>query len=331
VDTILLRDSREADIYWRLTTRLWDIVNDLTESETKQEEYFRRIMAGIPLDILRNLFGSQTADDVAIGEAVEAGKQNVEQVDEELRRHRVLELPDEKGRASMEHLVELLKESGKIKPTKGVAKYNKVRYDPDTNSFRSEERKATRYHINDKQVQNRWVVFDREAAALSPDVRRNNSGGINHPLIACALQTLQTAANIEDLPSLVLGIGTYDKEERAYFSDDADEPVVLLSYLVAHLSDEHFFNHGLRLYALSPSDPVPKELDGELVEDIIWTNFRNDDVNVRKIDLDQSFLEEVSSQDVCIREELGSEVKDEEGRWHGAVWPLAVTVLLPNA
>ena len=289
VDTILLRDSREADIYWRLTTRLWDIVNDLTESETKQEEYFRRIMAGIPLDILRNLFSSQTADDVAIGEAVEAGKQNVEQVDDELRRHRVLELPDEKGRASMKYLVELLKESGKIIATKGVVNYNRVRYDPDTDSFRSEEREAIRYYINDNQMQNRWVVFDREAAALSPDVSRSKSGGINHPLIACALQTLRTAENIEDMPNLVLGISTYDKEERAYFSDDA-EPVVLLSYLVGHLKDEHFFNHELRLFALSPSNPKPEELDGELVEDIIWTNLRKGGTKFPHIDLDQSFL-----------------------------------------
>ena len=330
VDTILLRDSREADIYWRLTKRLLDIVNDLTESETKQEEYFRRIMAGIPLEILRNLFSSQTADDAVIGEAVEAGKQHVEQVDDELRRHRVEQLPDEKGRATMEHLVELLEESDKIKATKGIVNYNKVSYDLSTDSFRSEEKEAIRYYINDNQMQNRWVVFDREAAALSPSVSRCKSGGINHPIIACALQTLRTAENIEDMPNLVLGIGTYDKEERAYFSDNADEPVVLLSYLVAHLRDEHFFNHELRLFALSPSDPKPEELDGELVEDIIWTNFRKDDTKFSHLDLDQSFLKEVSSQDVRIREELGSEVRDEEGRWRGAVWPLAATILLPT-
>ena len=231
----------------------------------------------------------------------------------------------------MEHLVELLEESGKITATKGLVKYNEVRYDLGTDSFRSEEKEATRYYINDNQIQNRWVVFDREAAALSPDVNQSKSGGINHPLIACALQTLRTAENIEGMPNLVLGIGTYDKEERAYFSDDADEPVVLLSYLVAHLSDEHFFNHELRLFALSPSDPKHEELDGELVEDIIWTNFRKDDTKVSHLDIDQNFLKEISSQDVHIREKLGSEVRDEEGRWRGAVWPLAATVLLPTA
>lgn len=136
------------------------------------------------------------------------------------------------------------------------------------------------------------------------------------------------------MPRLALGLGLYDKEYLAYFSNGADEPVVLLSYLVAHLRDEHFFNHELRLFALSPSNPKPEELgssDGELVEHIIWTNLRKDNTEFASPDLDQSFLKEVSSQDAHIREELSSEVRDEEGRWHGAVWPLAVTVLLPTA
>ena len=334
VDTILLRDSREADIYKRLRSRLFTIVNDLAEDETKKAEYFRRIMAGIPLEILRDLYSGQIDDEAAIGEAVEAGKRQVDQVDAELSRYRFNELPDEPGRASMKHLIELLEESNKIIATKGLANYKKVRYDPNTDSFRSEEKEAIRYYINDDQMQNRWVVFDREAAALSPDVSRRESGGINHPIIACALQSLRTAENIEDMPNLVLGIGTYDKEYLAYFSDGADEPVVLLSYLVAHLRDEHFFNHELRLFALSPSNPKREKLerdqDRELVEDIIWTNLRKDGTKFPHLDLDQSFLKEVSSQDMHIREELGSEVRDEEGRWRGAVWPLAATILLPT-
>ena len=338
VDTILLEGSREADIYWRLMQRLLTIVNDLTESKIKRAEYFRRIIAGIPLEILRNLFSGQVDDDEAIGAAVDEGKQRVDQVDAELRRHSVTELPDEKGRASMELLVELLKESGKISKLNASVDYNKVRYDSATDSFRSQKGYASRYRIDDGQrkEENPWVVFDREAAALSPDVDRDKSGGINHPLIAIALQTLRTARDIDDMSRLALGLGTYDdKEFFACFSDNADEPVVLLSYLVAHLRDEYFFNHELRLFALSPSNPKPEELkrteDGELVEDIIWTNLRKDSAKRSCPDLDQNFLKEISSQDVRIREDLGSEVRDEEGRWRGAVWPLAATVLLPSA
>ena len=105
----------------------------------------------------------------------------MKQVDAELRRHRVEQLSDEKGMATMEHLVTLLEDSGKITATRGLVKYNEVRYDPDTDSFRSEEKEAIRYYINDDQMQNRWVVFDREAAALSPDVSRRESGGIKPP------------------------------------------------------------------------------------------------------------------------------------------------------
>ena len=332
VDTILLRDSREADIYWRLTARLLLIVKDLAESETQREQYFRRIMAGIPLEILRHLFSGQSdGDDAAIGEAVEAGKQHVDQVDAELRHNRVTIPPDERGRASMEHLVALLEDSGKITKLNKPVDYNKVRYDSDTDSFFSEKGYASSYRINDgqRQERNSWVVFDREAAALSPDVSRDQSGGINHPIISIALQTLRTAQNIEELPRLAFGLGTYNKEYLAYFSDGANEPVVLLSYLVAHLSDKHFFNHELRLFALSPSNPQREELDRELVEDIIWTNLRKGDTELDSPDLAQSFLNEVSSQDAQIREELSSKVRDEEGRWRGAVWPLAATILLP--
>ena len=331
VDTILLRKSVEADIYKRLTERLIDIVNELGKDETKKAQYFRRVMAGIPLDKLRNLFSGQTQGDKAISEAVNAGKQLVDQVDAELRHHRVNQLPDEQGRATMKHLVELLEESGKIRVTKGSVNYNKVIYDRNTERLRSEKKEASHYYFNvNQQLQNQWVVFDREAAALSQEVSRKESGGIDHPIVACALRNLRTTENIEDMPNLVLGIGTYDKEERAYFSDDANEPVILLSYFVARLIDQHFFNHKLRVFALSPSDPKPEELDGELVEDIIWTNLRKDDTEFSHIDLDQSFLKEVSSQEIHIREKLGSEVRNEEGRWRGAVWPLAATLLLPT-
>ena len=337
VDTILLEGSREADIYQRLTIRLFDIVTDLTESETKREEYFRRIMAGIPLEILRELFSGQISDDEAIGKAVEEGKRSVEEVDAELRTHRVTQLPDEKGRATMEHLVELLEESDKITNLNTSVDYNQIQYDPDTDSFISAEGRASRYKIEDgrREAKRPWVVFDREAAALSPQVSRGESGGINHPLIALALQTLRTTQDIKDIPRLALGLGTYDKEYLAYFSNGTDEPVVMLSYLVARLRDEHFFNHEIRLFALSPSNPKPEELkpkkDGGLIEDIIWSNLRKNNTEFPVLDLNQGFLEEVSSQDTRLREELGSEIRDEEGRWRGAVWPLAVTILLPAA
>ena len=75
-------------------------------------------MAGIPLETLRELFGGDIGDEgEAIGRAVDAGKAHVDQVDAELRRHRVAEMPEDRGRATMEHLIELLERSGRVERT----------------------------------------------------------------------------------------------------------------------------------------------------------------------------------------------------------------------
>lgn len=335
VDTILLENSREADIYQRLIDRLLTIVHDLTDSEAKRDEYFRRIMAGIPLEKLRELFSGEVSnDEVAIGEAVEAGKRHVRQVDAELRHNRV-EFRDERGKAEMEHLVELLKVPKMITEEESYVEYNKVEYDSKSDIFRAVETRAVRYQIKHEQRRGKvnWVVFDREAAARSPAVSRLNSGGINHPIISEALRRLRTAADPNAMRRLVFGIGVWDKDYHDYFSYRAKESAVLLSYLTANLRDDHFFDHELRMFTISPSRPVRVPVEKDIIEEIIWSNIRKDEeIPSNLIDglLSQTeFLEKVSSQDVRIRKELCNEVKDEQGNWCGAVWPLGITILFP--
>jgi superfamily II DNA or RNA helicase len=82
VQTILLEDSREADIYSRLITRLKTIVEVLAQDPEVRTQYFRRILAGIPLETLRTLFSGERGDDDAIAAAVEEGKRAVDLVDE---------------------------------------------------------------------------------------------------------------------------------------------------------------------------------------------------------------------------------------------------------
>ena len=186
VDTILLKDSREADIYNRLMERLLRIVTDLTDDEALRGQYFRRIMAGIPLETLRELFGGDVGDqNAAIGRAVEAGRAHVEQVDAELRQHRVAELPEDRGRAKMKHLVELLERSGRIKGTSERVEYSRVVFDDESESFRAIRESADKFAIKDgrKRAPERWLVFDREAATRAPSVTRKNSGGIDHPIV----------------------------------------------------------------------------------------------------------------------------------------------------
>ena len=89
----------------------------------------------------------------------------------------------------------------------------------------------------------------------------------------------------------------------------------------------------LRMFTISPSRPVRVPVEKDIIEEIIWSNIRKDEeIPSNLIDglLSQTeFLEKVSSQDVRIRKELCNEVKDEQGNWCGAVWPLGITILFP--
>lgn len=336
VDTILLRGSREADIYTRLMQRLLTIVTDLTDDKNQQGQYFRRIMAGIPLETLRELFGGDIGDrNTAIGNAVEAGRQHVEQVDTELRQHRVTELPEDRGRAKMGHLVELLERSGKIERTNEQIEYRRVVFDDETETFRGVAESAECFTIKDGQSKSpkRWVVFDREAATLAPSVERGNSGGIDHPIVSIALQSMRTPKAIQDMMSLTVGVGVFDRDYLEYFSDGTAEPVIILSYVTARLIGNHYFDHELQLFAVSASNPLAEKLgrnEGELVEQIIWNNVRSEGSRLACPELDPTLIAHLVENDRHIRQELVDNVHDEDGRWIGAVWPVAATVLVPK-
>ena len=336
VDTILLKNSREADIYERLMERLLTIVTDLTDDEALQGQYFRRIMAGIPLETLRKLFGGDIGDqNVAIGKAIEAGREHVEQVDAELRQHRVTELPEDRGRAKMEHLIELLERSGSIERTSQLVEYSRVVFDDESEAFRAVRESAERFAIKDgrKQVQKKWLVFDREAATRAPSVTRENSGGIDHPIVGVALQSIRTPKELEGMKSLAVGMGVFERDYLEYFSDGAEEPVIILSYVSARLVGDYYFDHELHLFAVSASNPTAEKLgrkDGELVEQIVWNNLRHERPRLACPKLSPALTARLVENDTRIREELSEDVREEGGRWVGAVWPVAATVLVPQ-
>ena len=336
VDTILLEGSREADIYERLMKRLLAIVDDLTDDERLRGQYFRRIMAGIPLDMLRELFGGNVSDqNEAIGRAVDKGRQHVDQIDKELRDLRVQKLPEEKGRAEMRHLVELLKLSKKIKEKDSKIKYTRVEFDDKSESFRGVSGFAEQFEFKDGQPNssNKWVVFDREAAARATEVGKQNSGGIDHPIVSLALQSLRTPKDIGKMSSLTLGIGVFDRGYIEVFSNGNVEPVIMLSYVSARLSGNYYFDHEIHLFALSASNPEVEKLgreDGELIEQFIWSNIRYEGPRVVCPKLDSALIDRLVKDDLRIRQELVDDVRNENGRWIGAVWPLAATVLVPK-
>lgn len=336
VNTILLEGSREADIYVRLMERLFKIVSNLTNNERQQAQYFRRILSGIPLDQLRELYGGSDADqNKAIGDAVAAGQRHVERVDKELHKHRVEELPEDRGLATMEHLIELLELSGKIVRTNQKIKFNKVVFDDNSNSFKGVEEFATRFNINDGRSKDseKWVVFDREVAVHAPSVERENSGGIDHPIVSLAIQSMKTPKNIDDFKSLTLGVGVFDREYLEYFANGRLEPVIILSYISARLSGYYYFDHDLHVFALSPLNSTVEKIerrDSELIEKIIWDNVKYDGPRLTCPALKPEFIERLVDEDARIRQELKLGLQDENGHWIGAVWPIAATVLKPN-
>lgn len=335
VHTILLEGSREADIYHRLMEVLNRIVSALAQNPERRAELFRRILAGIPLETLRELFSGQRDDDDAIAAAVEAGQQSFQLVDAELRTRRVQISAEDKGRATMEKLVLLLESAEKIQPMpKQTVGYTQIRYNTGTQTFTAEEKRVRCYRINDgtARPQNDGLIFNREAAAMSSEVSREQTGGINHPLIALALGTLRTPSKAEEMHRLAIGMGSYDKETLQCLTNGHVEPVVMLTYLMAYINGEHFFDHRLRVFTVSPSNlvPVDQSSDGSLLEDIFWSHLDKDVAAKSQLGLSDDFLAHIASQDVRLRKNLETEVKDDAGNWQGAVWPLALTILMPE-
>lgn len=333
VDTILLAGSRESDIYTRLLERLYDVVTALASDPTEQQQYFRRVMASVPLETLRVLYGGEVADDNnLIAQAVEAGRDQVIRVEEELASLHKAQLPEERGRATMNHLVELLERSGKVELTPQKVQYQTVVFDEQTQSFGARSVSVKQYAFRDGRSREArsWVVFDREAAALSQSVARANSGGIDHDLTAIALQNLRTPPSLERMRSLAIGVGRFDREYLELLSDGADGPVVILSYVSARLMGEHYFNHALRLYAISRRGrtELDRDKEADLIEEIIWSNLRCERPPSALSRLDPELERAVVEEDIRIREELTDDVRNDQGHWLGAVWPIAATALV---
>ena len=128
-----------------------------------------------------------------------------------------------------------------------------------------------------------------------------------------------------------LGLGRIDSDYIRLFTGGDAVPVVVLAYVTATLSGSHYFDHEFLMYVVPPSGH-PERLDrreGPLVEEIIWNNLRST-TSLSPPRLDPALVSNAVKQDARIREELGAEARDEDGRWVGAVWPIAATVLLPT-
>ena len=98
----------------------------------------------------------------------------------------------------------------------------------------------------------------------------------------------------------------------------------------ARLIGDHYFNHALRLYVVSPlsCSELDRDKDADLIEEIIWDNLRCERPPSALSRLEPEFERKLVEEDARIREELTDGVRNEEGDWLGAVWPIAATVLV---
>lgn len=135
------------------------------------------------------------------------------------------------------------------------------------------------------------------------------------------------------MDSLAVGVGVFDRNYLEIFSGGTAEPVIILSYVTARFVDNYYFDHQLQLFAISESNQMVEKLgrkDGELVEEIIWNNVRHKGAQLACPKLSSDLVTRLVREDVHIRQKMMDDVRDESGRWVGAVWPIAATVLLPQ-
>ena len=235
----------------------------------------------------------------------------------------------------MERLVQLLLSGDKIRKINRSVKFTRVKFNPDTEAFFSEELERPCYRINhgSPNAGVDWVVFDREAAAGSAEVTRERTGGTNHPLIALALRTLRTPSDTADFDNLMIGIGSYDPaSELGILSDDRAEPIAILTYLVAFNHGGQFFNHRLRVFASSPSRDEYIEIsqEGRLIENIFWSQLEKDHSSRICPELAPTALENIEKRDRMLRLHLEASLKDDSGNWIGAIWPIGISLLVPE-
>jgi superfamily II DNA or RNA helicase len=184
VHTILLRGSREADVLERITFRLQEIVRDLSADPTEREALFRRILANLDPDALREIFTGETGLD-AVGAAVEAGRRAVDEADKYMQ-ELAARTTERRGRATMARLVSFLSAADASLKRVDQRVYAVVA-ESDGGELRQEQKLAEVFQFDGEEEP---LVFDRTAASYL-GLRRNQTGGVGNaqvdPLIRAAI------------------------------------------------------------------------------------------------------------------------------------------------
>ena len=181
IDTILLEGSREAEVFERITNRLQTIVLDLSADPSEREALFRRILASLNPERLRELFaGERDLDEV--GAAVDEGRRVVAEADQDIQRISA-DAEGKQGRARTEHLLRFLDDAGAHLETVGRRTYG-IFTEVEDGQLARIERMADLYRLEEHDAP---VVFDRVAAAYL-QLSRDETGGVGHPSVEALLR-----------------------------------------------------------------------------------------------------------------------------------------------
>lgn len=255
VETILLKGSREAEVFTRITTRLQEIVRDLTADPLEREALFRRILASLDPDALREILsGAQDLD--AVGAAVDAGRHAVNEADKYMQElsARTNEL---RGRASMDQLIQFLRTADSAFKRQGDRTYA-VLSETEGGELHHTQKRADVFRFDGDDED---VIFDRTAASYL-GLRRDGTGGLGHhrvdPLLRAAVEL----------------IGDSKARMSAWLAPAAGSPAdiaagdVLYFALEAMAGPEAFLNPKVRVWRYRSTDWA--ELTESATDDVLW-------------------------------------------------------------
>ena len=184
VETLLLRGSREAEVFTRITQRLQDIVCDLSADPAEREALFRRILASLDPEALREILSGEESLD-AVGAAVDAGRHAVDEADKYMQ-DLAAKTGEHRGRATMAHLLKFVQAADPDFKKAGTQVYA-VLTEADGGELHQVRREADVYRFDDGDDS---IVFDRTAASYL-GLRRDQTGGLGHarvdPLLRAAI------------------------------------------------------------------------------------------------------------------------------------------------
>lgn len=181
IDTILLQGSREAEVFERITERLQTIVRDLSADPSEREAYFRRILASLRPEDLRELFtGERDLDEV--GAAVDEGRRIVAEADSDMRQL-AASAEGSQGRARLDHLFAFLRDAGARLEVTGSRVYA-VLTEVQDGQLERVSRSADVYRLDGDDEP---LIFDRVAAAYL-QLARDQTGGLGHIAVDALLR-----------------------------------------------------------------------------------------------------------------------------------------------